>query len=536
MNKIYILEINGTYKIGRTKNIKQRLRGLQTAVPEKIKVVNEYIVENNIIIERYIHHLLRKHRIRGEFFNCSIEHIRNVIDKIMDMEMLNNNDDKDNKDNKDYKVSRILKYTSQVVKNRINLLYVHNQWYLFNTVSGIYEYQRDDDVIEIIDNLFYDTDDWSKWVKNIDYKKNLVEELKTKCIIPKNVSLDESPYLLGFSNGVFDLSTNEFRPGLASEYISMNCKYPYNTNIDTALAHEILDSTFSDPDERQFAINQLSLILDGGNSEQTLTFNYGFTSTGKSFLMERLCSLMGDYGNSFNVNLLTTKMKNAGDANSTLINFKNKRFSYCSEPESGAKLNTNFVKMLTGDIIKARGVYSRSDEAINPSYSIFICCNALPEFDKGIARRIFLLEYSTKFTENPKRHNERRIKKYNREELELIERGLMKILIDNYKVLKSNEFKYSEPKKLTILKNLYINTSKDDIKNILLEKFEVGVYTDLIKLKDIKTLLKTNGFDKDTISIKYLVQEIFSIKFTERIQIHNNQHKNVFLNLKYITR
>jgi hypothetical protein len=91
MNKIYILEINGTYKIGRTKNIKQRLMGLQTAVPEKIKVINEYNVENNVIIERYIHHLLRKYRVRGEFFNCSIEHIRNVIDKIITMELLEDN-------------------------------------------------------------------------------------------------------------------------------------------------------------------------------------------------------------------------------------------------------------------------------------------------------------------------------------------------------------------------------------------------------------------------------------------------------------
>ena len=98
---------------------------------------------------------------------------------------------------------------------------------------------------------------------------------------------------------------------------------------------------------------------------KTITFNYGFTaSNGKSFLMERICSLMGDYGDSFNVNLLTNKMSLAGDANSTLVNFKNKRFVYCSEPEAGAKLNTNFVKILTGDTIKARGLYSNEEEKL----------------------------------------------------------------------------------------------------------------------------------------------------------------------------
>ena len=51
-------------------------------------------------------------------------------------------------------------------------------------------------------------------------------------------------------------------------------------------------------------------------------------------------NLLGDYSNTFPVNMLTNKMKAAGDANSTLIEFK-KRFMYCSEPEAKAKLNTN---------------------------------------------------------------------------------------------------------------------------------------------------------------------------------------------------
>ena len=300
---------------------------------------------------------------------------------------------------------------------------------------------------------------------------------------------------------------------------------------------EILNTTFMNTDERDYSINRFSLILEGINREQTMTFNYGFTaSNGKSFLMERICNLLGDYADAFNVNLLTNKMSGAGDANSTLINFKNKRFMYCSEPEANAKLNTNFVKMLTGDIIKARGLYSQNEESIKPSYNIFICCNALPEFDtydEGIVRRVRLLEYSTKFTETPKKPFEKLIKIYTIEELSLIECGLLKIFIDNYNKLKLLNYKYIEPDKLSVLRNLYINTNKDDIRNLLMEHFEEGSKTDFIKLKDIRALLRSNGIHKDTVSIRYIIQDIYqNCMFIESKRIDNILIKSLFLFIK----
>ena len=436
------------------------------------------------------------------------------------------------------------KDTSQVAKifkQRVKLLYVPKQWYIFNTSNGIYELQREEDILILIDSLFEnDDEEWAKWIKKIDYKEKLLKELRIQCIIPKNISLDYLPNLLGFSNGVYDLDKSEFRIGLECEYVSMICKYPFDIEQDTTLAKEVLGTTFSNFDERVFAINRFSLILLGLNREQTMTFNYGFTaSNGKSFLMERICSLLGNYGDSFNVNLLTNKMSSAGDANSTLVNFKNKRFMYCSEPESGAKLNTNFVKMLTGDVIKARGLYSQTEESIKPTYNIFVCCNSLPEFDtydEGIARRIKLIEYNTKFTDNPKRKNEQFIKNYNSADLENIERGLLKIFIDNYKQLTENDFKYTEPEQLTTLKKLYINTNKNDIQNILIEKLELSANdNDFIKLKDAKNLLKSNNISKDNVSIKYIIQDIFpNSTYYERKMINNTILKSVFINLKSI--
>lgn len=105
-------------------------------------------------------------------------------------------------------------------------------------------------------------------------------------------------------------------------------------------------------------------------------------------------------------------------------------------------INTNFVKLLTGDTIKARGLYSEKDKEISPTYKIFVCCNTLPNFDvydEGISRRIALTEYKTKFCENPKKKNERLLKKYSAEEDLELSNSLLVLLINNYIKLKDNK-------------------------------------------------------------------------------------------------
>ena len=95
--------------------------------------------------------------------------------------------------------------------------------------------------------------------------------------------------------------------------------------------------------------------------------------------MELMCQALGDYGGSFPVTTVTGTMKNAGEANSTVSDFKNKRFLYCSEPEAGLKINSNYIKTLTGDRIKVRKLYAINE--LKPTYKLFMCCNNLPNFD-----------------------------------------------------------------------------------------------------------------------------------------------------------
>jgi putative DNA primase/helicase len=349
--------------------------------------------------------------------------------------------------------------------------------------------------------------------------------------------LDSNEFLLGFNNGVYDLSISTFRKGTSEDFVTMKCGVNYSDNYDSELTWSILNDMFPNKEELDFVICKLCLCLEGYNREQKITFNYGYTaSNGKSFLMELMNYVLGDYSDIFPVTVVTGKMKQAGDTNSTLSAFKNKRFLYCSEPEAGLKINSNYIKTLTGDTIKVRGLYSISDEEIKPTYKMFMCCNALPNFDtydEGIARRISLLEYKTKFCVEPKRKNEKLLKKYSKSELETIYKGLLTILLNKYKELQACEFKYPEPVYLKSLCNLYLNDNKNVIKDILLENFEIGEKGDFVKLKDIKEVLKKNDIiEKDIITLKYIVEDAFEgIEFKEKTTIDRKSCKSVFLKL-----
>ena len=193
--------------------------------------------------------------------------------------------------------------------------------------------------------------------------------------------------------------------------------------------------------------------------------------------------------------------------------------------------------MLTGDIIKARGLYSNTEMDIDPSFKIFVCCNELPNFDtydEGIARRIRICEFATKFTENPKKKHEKQMISYTNEQKELISGGLLMILLENYKKLKDNHYKYNESSKMAVLKNIYLNDNKGVIEETLKEHFEIGDDNDYTKLKDIRQILKNCDIkEKNAISLIYIIEDLFDdVKYVNDTGVGDNRKKKVFKKLR----
>ena len=79
------------------------------------------------------------------------------------------------------------------------------------------------------------------------------------------------------------------------------------------------------------------------------------------------------------------------------------------EPSEQDKINIGFMKELSGnDRILCRGLYKEPYE-FKPQFKMILTCNELPEVpsdDGGTWRRIRVIEFLSKFCENPTKANE----------------------------------------------------------------------------------------------------------------------------------
>jgi P4 family phage/plasmid primase-like protien len=423
----------------------------------------------------------------------------------------------------------------------------NRRWIVYNETNGIYSMKTDNNIIKKIDDTVEESKEngekemFFEWTQKIEYKNQLLKEIKTKCEFPEHIEIDNFYDLVGFQNGVYDLNTMEFRKGKKDEFITMKCKYSYDIDTDTSIGEKLLSDYFSSQEEYEYVLDLLTLCLEGANRYQQFTICYGFSAcNGKSFLMERLTNCFNDYGNTFSVNMLTGKSREAGSSYVELINFNKKRFMYCSEPEANSKFNANSLKQFTGDTVTARKNHSNEIERIKPTYNIFVCCNRLPEmdlYDGGISRRINIIEFKNKFTLNPniKIKTEKQLIKYSEQEQKKIENSLLHLLIKNYQILKNKAFEIKEPEYLKILKESY-GDSNNNIKDILEEYFEYSDSTeDIVYKKDIKKILKENNIKKIMdVDLERLVESIFACEYHNKKMIKTITYNKFFTGLKTI--
>jgi hypothetical protein len=73
------------YKIGRTNNVDKRKKSLQTAQVEEVKILYEYKTCDDVLLEYIIHNILKQYKMNKEHFECDINYIKLIIQKIGDI-------------------------------------------------------------------------------------------------------------------------------------------------------------------------------------------------------------------------------------------------------------------------------------------------------------------------------------------------------------------------------------------------------------------------------------------------------------------
>ena len=330
-------------------------------------------------------------------------------------------------------------------------------------------------------------------LENVNFKKFIMSEMiyMFKQLEPNFISkLDSNPYLIGFKNGVYDLRECKFREGSRDDYLTFTTGYDY-TEYDENLPeiqsiYAFLKQIITNKNVFEYLMKILGRSLCGVADERFYIFT-GTGSNAKSTLIEFLEHTLGDYITGVDVSLLTSKRGVSSNASPDVTRIKGKRIISFAEPEHGDTLKLGILKAFSGgDTIIARELF-KSPITFKSQASMIMCCNDLPTvnvIDGGFMRRLRIIDFKSKFCDNPKKINEFKIDPTIKEKLKQWRPYFMSMLIHWYNVY-TNELK--EIGKIFEPEQVLISTQKYKQDN---DKFEEFFNENIIEDKTSFTSIK----------------------------------------------
>ena len=334
--------------------------------------------------------------------------------------------------------------------------------------------------------------------------------------------LNISPNLIGFTNGVWDLNSNMFRPATPDDFISLSVGYDYKAEVDEDVREAVIKyikQLHPNEEQREYLLKMFARQLYGDSGNELFHIHAGFRGSagnGKSKFFEILECALGNYVQKFGVEILVVKQRGETDRpQPSLQNWVGRRILYCSEPNKEDMLNSGVMKALTGgEEVEFRLLFSNTVIKFRPMYKMHIMCNDAPLVDGtdfGVKRRIRKIDYIARFVdENEVNEEEHRYLK----DMFFIENfrtktnyklEFLRYILDHY----DRSFGYVPPE--IILKN---SACYLDENNVLLrfvrnyiEKDETGFCC----LKDIKEAFKKSEFFDSKFKLGGLKRELEKI-------------------------
>ena len=338
--------------------------------------------------------------------------------------------------------------------------------------------------------------------------------------------LDQNAYLLGFTNGVYDLKTFTFRDGNINDNITMTTGYSYK---DKYTKHKddlmkFLQEIQPNDIERNYMLTYFSLSLVGINTQEIIGILSGSGRNGKSKIAELLGLTLGDYFETISASMLTKEQPSANAPRPELLLLKNKRLVLASEPESNQKLNAAFIKLLTGnDPVSARNLYDNEVISFIPKFNLSLLCNDIPAFDKNddaIWDRARCIEFPIKFVSKPTNDTQKQIDYKLKDKLVKWNKDFMLLLIEKYKEFEKNGLQTTE----NIMKFTMKTKEENDVfKQYLDERTENSdkhIHTSTL-YDDFKIWFMTNNPNRKVPSNREFVKEIRKWCNIEKVKINN---------------
>jgi P4 family phage/plasmid primase-like protien len=225
--------------------------------------------------------------------------------------------------------------------------------------------------------------------------------------------LDENVYLVGFTNGVYDLKEMCFRDGLPTDYVSKSVGYDWIDYKEDDPVFKKIDKFFKEvqieQDMREYLLTFIAKALRG-IPDSYLHMWTGGGGNGKSATIDLIKHMLGDYFGVIPVTILTRKRGSSSGATPEFADKYGKRFLVIQEPEHNDVVFVGQMKEYTGkDMIMARPLYG-DPFYYNPQFVLVLTCNELPyipAIDKGTWRRIRVTPFESEFVDGkPKGPNQ----------------------------------------------------------------------------------------------------------------------------------
>ena len=252
---------------------------------------------------------------------------------------------------------------------------------------------------------------------NNSFKNTLMDECKSLFYDSTfEQKLDSNIHLIGFENGIYDLEQSVFREGRPDDYVTLSTRNDFykwsDKNPTNKLIIKFFEQVLPNKSVRDYFINALCTCLSGETKEEKLYVLTGSGSNGKSLTMDLMYQALGDYYMSCDISIITRKRCQSNQAAPEKVRMKGRRCGVFQEADDGEKLNVGVMKEFTGgDKILIRDLFKGANEMIEfkPQMKYWLTCNQLPEVpskDDGTWRRIRVIEFGSKFTDNPIKPNE----------------------------------------------------------------------------------------------------------------------------------
>ena len=259
--------------------------------------------------------------------------------------------------------------------------------------------------------------------------------------------LDGNNNLIGFENGVYDLNNFEFRAGKQEDYITITTGFYYQDN-HTGKYNDLLqflEDIQPNKEEREYMLTYLSIGLIG-NKLELFTILTGSGRNGKSKLIELLKLTLGDYFGSVQSQMFTRPRPDANSPDPGLLSLMKKRIVMASEPEKNSKLNSGFIKFITGrDSTTLRNCHSNDMVDFTAKFITLLICNDIPDcddIDNAFSKRLRCINFPTEFVNDPIKEHQKKIDVNINKNFDYWKLDFILLLIEYYKnYTKTNELK-----------------------------------------------------------------------------------------------